>query len=302
MNYYKENKGILKAKLEACREFDINKIVSKIKHSAICIGSGASFATAYFCSRVLNEIYKIDSLSLTPRQLLNSTLNKKVTIIIFSYSGTSKDTLYIQSKYKNTILICGRNKTEFTNHKNIFSYYTGFPYERGLILYENLFVPATIFLNSTDNKKIIDYEIKQFDKRNFNIGNIKKIAIFTGDYCCSAVYDFKEKLLENYVLEFDIFDKKDFSHGQYNYFVHTNYDLILYLKQKKVSEYEKKLLTYLNNSNKVLVLESKYNGIQAEYDLLYIINDLYNSLIENKKIDYYSIETKELYEFGSDFS
>ena len=41
----------------------------------------------------------------------------------------------------------------------------------------------------------------------------------------------------------------------------------IYFKQKSESEYEKKLLEYLKNDNN-LIIESKFDGILCEYDLL----------------------------------
>ena len=44
-------------------------------------------------------------------------------------------------------------------------------------------------------------------------------------------------------------------------------DLNIYLKQQRTSEYENVLLSYLEK-NQTLIIESRYNGILCEYDLL----------------------------------
>lgn len=41
----------------------------------------------------------------------------------------------------------------------------------------------------------------------------------------------------------------------------------IYLKQQRTSEYENILLSYLKE-NQTLIIESRYNGILCEYDLL----------------------------------
>ena len=246
-----------------------------------------------------------------PRELLNEVQKDNTSIVIFSYSGTSKDTVYLRNKYPNSILICGRNIKEFENNNNIFSYYTGNEYERGMILYENVLIPSTILLNSINRfKKIIKYEINSLKYCDFNNDFtskiIDKIAIFGGDFCETASLNFCNKILETGVIKFDYFEKKDFSHGQYMYFLNNRYNNIIYFKQKKVSEYEKVLIEFLKKTNiKIIFIESKFNSFEAEYDLIYRSNELFNSILlsklENLEVSNLVCEDK-LYKFKGDFS
>ena len=50
-------------------------------------------------------------------------------------------------------------------------------------------------------------------------------------------------------------------------FLDVSSKINIYFKQKETSNYEKLLLEYLKNDN-TIIIESKYNGIMAEYDLL----------------------------------
>ena len=306
-NYYKENFNLLKTKLKRCLKFHNLDFLTTNK-DIICIGSGASYSAAYLFSKILRNIYNINSTSMTPRELLNENIYHNNFIIIFSYSGTSNDTKYLKEKFPNSIVICGRNIQEFSNKNKIFSYYTNCKYERGIILYENILIPITILLNNSHEfQEIIQYEITNINKKETYLDNnhFNSIAIFTGDYCKTASLDLEEKLLETGLCNFDIYDKKSFSHGQYIYFEKNKYDFIIYLKQKNVSDYETKLIHYLNKKSvKLIIVESEYDKYNAEYDLIFKTCKLFNEMLEIKQIDGFHSEdsANELYTFEGDFS
>ena len=62
-------------------------------------------------------------------------------------------------------------------------------------------------------------------------------------------------------------EKKNFSHGRFinyeNLFNKNN----IYFKQNQIEKYEEKLLEYIKNDNNIII-ESRYNGILSEFDLL----------------------------------
>jgi len=310
-NYSKENYCFLKEKLENCLKLEFGEILEKLKNDIICVGSGSSYSTAYLFSKILRNLFKKNSLVMKPRELLNEEIKDNVSIIIFSYSGTSKDTIYLRNKYSDSILICGRSIEEFERKENIFSYYTGVKYERGSILYENLLIPITILLKNFNNfKETINYEINNLKVVDYNNGfifeNINKIAIFGGDFCETACLNFCNKILETGVIKFDYFEKKDFSHGQYTYFLNNKYDRIIYFRQKNISNYEKKLIEFLQTKNiEIIFVESNFNSFEAEYDLIYKSNKLFNSILISK-LDKFNISSttgsEQLYKYEGDFS
>lgn len=298
-----DNYNSLINKLEKINELKFTKILKKIHKNVICVGSGASFTTAYFSSKIFNKYFDKNAVAMTPRELLNVDFNTKPSIIIYSYSGTSNDIKYIKNKFENVIVVTGRNIDEFIDKENIFSYYLNEPYERGLILYENIIMPITLLLNEVKEfKKIIEYEINNYNKYNLKISEMNKIAIFTGDFTTVASYDFTDKILETGILKFDLYEKKEFSHGQYNYFINNDYDSIIYFKQKNVSDYEKELMKTLNRYNTLIIIESDFNGLFASYDLLFKSFVLFNKIKERKKIKLYNEQFKNLYSFEGDFS
>ena len=136
----------------------------------------------------------------------------------------------------------------------------------------------------------------------WNLKNINRIAIFYGDFTSTAVYDLADKISETGIVNFDLYEKKEFSHGKYNYFMNNSYDLIIYFKQKNVSKYEKDLIELLKVNNEILIIESKFNGISAEYDLIFKSFALFNELISDKDLKLYNESFKKLYNFEGDFS
>lgn len=310
-NYSKENYCFLKEKLVRCLKFDFNEILDKLNNNIICVGSGSSYSTAYLFSKILRNLLKKNSLVMKPRELLNEEIKDNVSIIIFSYSGTSKDTIYLRNKYPNSILICGRNIEEFEKKENIYSYYCGLKYERGSILYENIIIPLTILLKGVNNfSEIVKYEINNLeysDSNNIFISEpINNIAIFGGDFCETACLNFCNKILETGIINFNYFEKKDFSHGIYMYFLKNTYDSIIYFKQKNVSKYEKELIAFLQKRKiKIIFVESEFNSFEAEYDLIYKSNKLFNSILTSKIGDFIANDVTKcepLYKYEGDFS
>ena len=168
---------------------------------------------------------------------------------------------------------------------NIISYRTGSNKgkERGFLSFEGAVAPASIFLKYYYNKIKPDFVLEDFivsclnywqDYFNklfknkiimFTKGNI--INIFKGDYTNSACYDIESKFIESGILNCIIHEKKNFSHGRFINYENLNNKNNLYFKQKTTSKYEEKLLEYLKNDN-TIIIESKYDGLLCEFDLL----------------------------------
>ena len=261
--------------------------------NVLFIGTGGSYVGSYFASRIINELYGCNTYSLYPRDVLyrnNSKINK---VVLFSYSGTTNDIInsikdfdkkdiYIITKgeLQNIVLKTGIPK------KNILSYRTSTNKgkERGFLSFEGVVAPAAIFLKYYLDKINYDIDINDFIKTsimywNKQIGKIidKKVIkqlkqqnlinIFTGDYSTTACYDFESKIIESGVFNCIIHEKKNFSHGRFINYENQDNKYSIYFKQKETSLYEKELLKYLDKKN-TIIIESNYNGILAEFDLL----------------------------------
>lgn len=269
----------------------LEKKINEIKNSAIFIGSGGSYAAACFSARLINDLTGITTLTLYPRDLLFRNNSKLENLFLFSYSGTTADLIVATEnieKDKINLITKGNVQTilEKTKYEknNIFSYDNGLctGKERGFLSFEGALAPASMFLwlilhENTELfiKECFEYWNNYFDKYfNENKKILKEILkpnnvinIFTGDYVTSAAIDLESKIIESGVYNIITHEKKNFSHGRFINFEHQQNDCNIYFKESNTTKYEIKLLNYLN-TDKLIIVESKRNGILAEYDLL----------------------------------
>ena len=193
----------------------------------------------------------------------------------------NRENVYIitKGKLQNIAL-----KTEISK-KNIFSYRTSSNKgkEKGFLSFEGAVAPAAIFLkyyldksnNSiniysfiTDSMKYWTNRIEKIINKNVieKLKKYKLINIFRGDYNDTACFDLESKIIESGIFNCIIHEKKNFSHGRFVNYENLENNFSIYFKQKLTTNYELELLKYLNNN--CVVIESKYNGILAEFDLL----------------------------------
>ena len=271
------------------------KINFKDLDNSIFLGTGGSFAAAKFSSKVINYLYGANTIALYPRDVYYRNNEKIDLVFLFTYSGTTNDLLVA------TNLIDNKNKYIITkgelqkivtktgiSKNNIISYRTGTNKgkERGFLSFEGALAPASLFLKLYfENQSInnvndfIKNSIKYW-KEYFDIyfkGNKQmlkdflteggQINIFTGDFTESAGSDLESKIVESGIYNCLVHEKKNFSHGRFINYEHLSQNKIIYLKQKSTSPYENKLLDYLSK-DKNLIIESRYDGILCEYDLL----------------------------------
>lgn len=260
--------------------------------NCLFIGTGGSYAGAYFASKVINELYGCNTYPLYPRDVLYRNNSKIDKVILFSYSGTTNDiinsvkeidnkNIYIVTKgeIKNIVL-----KTNILK-KNILSYRTqsNKGKERGFLSFEGAVAPAAIFLKYYLDKTNYDIDVNDFIKNsimywNEKIGKIidksilekmknkKLINIFRGDYTNAASFDLESKIIESGIFNCIVHEKKNFSHGRFINYENLNNNFSVYFKQHTTTKYEDELLKYLDDN--CILIESMYDGILAEFDLL----------------------------------
>ena len=271
------------------------KIDFESLNNSVFVGTGGSFAGAKFSSKLINYLYGINTTVLYPRNLYYRNNNSVDSVFLFTYSGTTNDLLVSTSLIDNDnkyIITKGELQKIVTktgiSKNNVISYRTGTNKgkERGFLSFEGALAPASLFLKlyfenkSKDNieefiRDSISYWKNYFDKyfkenekmlkeflkegNNFNI--------FTGDFTESAGSDLESKIVESGIYNCLIHEKKNFSHGRFINYEHLSQKKNIYFKQKTTSLYEKKLLEYLGKDQN-LIIESRYDGILCEYDLL----------------------------------
>ena len=264
-------------------------------NNSIFVGTGGSFAGAKFSSKLINHLYGTNTIALYPRDLYYRNNNNVDSVFLFTYSGTTNDLLV------STSLIDNKNKYIITKGElqkivtktgipknNIISYRTGSNKgkERGFLSFEGALAPASLFLKlyfeknkKNDVERFIkdsinywkDYFDKCFKENKKLLKEFLKegsyFNIFTGDFTESAGIDLESKIVESGIYNCLVHEKKNFSHGRFINYEHLSQHKNIYFKQKTTSLYEEKLLEYLDKDQN-LIIESRYDGILCEYDLL----------------------------------
>ncbi len=273
---------ILKA-VENVNEEKFNEYLKKFESSNTLVsGSGGSYASAIFISHYLNTHYNSNTQAIYPRELTLRNNNNIDNLICVSYSGTTQDMVYAidNSNIKNTYIITkGQSKKvlEKSSQSNVISYYgsNNKGKERGFLSFEGTLSPCTIFMKKYFNDNNI--EIETFLNTRFNywknylqenityVSKGMKINIMYDYNSASAAYDSESKFIESGYFNVVLSEKKNFSHGRFINYEFEQPELTIYFKTKNTSDYEDALKDYLKS---YLLIESEYDGILGEYDLL----------------------------------
>ena len=295
-------------------------------NNSIFVGTGGSFAGAKFSSKLINYLYGSNTIALYPRDVYYRNNKYVDSIFLFTYSGTTNDLLISTNSINNKnkyIITKGKLQKVVTktgiSKNNIISYRTGSNKgkERGFLSFEGALAPASLFLklyfekcsrNDIDDfiKDSINYWKNYFDKYFKENKKVLKeflkegsmFNIFIGDFTESAGSDLESKIIESGIYDCLIHEKKNFSHGRFINYEHLNHNKNIYFKQKTTNLYEKKLLEYLAK-DKSLIIESRYDEILCEYDLLiasqYLIYYISNFLNIDISKPTYSEEAMKIY-------
>lgn len=273
----------------------LEKINFKEIKNSLFVGTGGSLAGATFASKVINNLYGTNIISSLPRDTYYRNNKQIDTVFLFSYSGTTSDLLTGTANIDNSkkyIITKGPikriNATMNIPKTNIITYRTNNnkSRERGFLSFEGVLSPASLFLKlylkqttKEDETQFIKSRFKYWKEhfktyfkenkqelRNLFIkGNI--FSIFTGDYTEAASTDLESKITESGIFNCILHEKKNFSHGRFVNYEHLSKKKNIYFKQKTTSPYEEGLLNYLKDGDN-LIIESNYDGILCEYDLL----------------------------------
>lgn len=302
----------------------LSQINFKDMSNILFVGTGGSFAGAKFASKVINYLYGTNAIAILPRDAYYRNNTQINCAFLFSYSGTTNDLYVATSGIANKYIITkGETQKIVTKMKvpkeNIITYRTNNNKgkERGFLSFEGALSPASLFLklyfDETNNKTLEDFirnsfnywqiyfaqyfkenktKLKDFIKQGSNFN------IFTGDFTECASTDLESKIIESGIYNCLVHEKKNFSHGRFINYEHLSEKKNIYFKQKTTSPYEEKLLNYLKNDDN-LIIESKYNGILCEYDLLvasqYLIYYIANFLDIDISKPTYTEEAMKIY-------
>ena len=307
------------------------KIDFQNKNNMLFIGSGGSFAGAKFSSKLINFLYGTNGIALYPRNVYYRNNSNVDLIFLFSYSGTTNDLFTSTNSIENTkkyIITKGKIQKVITKAEvlknNVISYRTGTNKgkERGFLSFEGALAPASLFLKlyfektqKSNAEEFIKNSInywktyfsKYFKENKKELNEFLKegsyLNIFTGDFTESAGFDLESKIVESGIYNCIMHEKKNFSHGRFINYEQLSHKKNIYFKQKTTTSYEKELLNYLKNDQN-LIIESRYDGILCEYDLLiasqYLIYFISNFLNIDISKPIYSEEAMKIYFYKGD--
>ena len=214
----------------------IDAISFNENNNCLFIGTGGSYAGAYFAAKIINLLYGCNTYPMYPRDVLYRNNNNIDKVILFSYSGTTND-IIISVKDLNNKNIYIITKGELQNivlktgilKKNILSYRTSSNKgkERGFLSFEGAVAPAAIFLKYYLEKTNCNIDIGSFVKESINnwneriknlinkdfinkINEYKLLNLFRGDYTDTACYDLESKIIESGIFNCIIHEKRIF--------------------------------------------------------------------------------------------
>lgn len=286
----------------------LQEILSSIKGYVLMVGTGGSFAAAEFAAKCVSQFHpNILAQSCHPRDIAIDGLSKIDTVILFSYSGKTKD---IQSVYdlcqKEGVKVYIITKYEYSVNDSLYDENALISYstsksstkERGFISMAGTLIPMCIFgeiYYSNPNNSFREFLKECFERRCHEFSNEKYffslpdrkmlVDIFSGvDTSCAAM-DLESKLIESGLARVVIHEKKDFSHGRFNILEKYAPDLIIFLDNVR-GAYSDKLFRYLEKRENLYIchLVTTQGNIWGDLDLV-VASEFFSKYL-SKVLDY----------------
>ncbi len=306
----------------------LRQVLDTIHGNILMVGTGGSFAAAKFAAKCVTQ-YHPDAFAKTchPRDIMILGLNKVNAVLLFSYSGKTKD---IKSVYdfcrKVDVPVYVITKYECLNNQELYAEKSVISYnasksstkERGFLSMAGTLIPMCIFGEiyysqanmkndfKTFLKECFDRRCCEFSEEKYflNLPNRKiNIDIFSGaDTSCAAI-DLESKFIESGLARVVIHEKKDFSHGRFNIIEKYEPDLILFLENIK-GTYSDKLLQYIEKRNKLNICRLSTDNGNIWGDLELVVAAEFFSKYLSKTIGYdmakpdYPEDAMTLYRYG----
>lgn len=294
--------------LESGATQKLREVLNSTHGSMLMVGTGGSFAAAKFAAKCVSK-YHTDALAQAchPRDIIIQGLNKINAVILFSYSGKTKDihsvyelcrkegvSVYVITKYERL------NNDGLYDEESIISYSASksSTKERGFISMAGTLIPMCIFgeiYYSESNgdfrtflKDCFERRSHEFlDEKNFFKLSDKRITIdiFSGvDTSCAAI-DLESKFIESGLARVVIHEKKDFSHGRFNILEKYIPDLIIFLDNIQ-GAYSNKLFQYLEKRDNLYICRLITNNGDIWGDLDLVIAAEFFSKYLSKILEY----------------
>lgn len=278
--------------LESDATQKLEKVLKQIKGQVLMVGTGGSFAAAEFAAKCVTQ-YHPNAIAHVcyPRDVVISGLRKIDAVMLFSYSGRTKDIqkVYELCKEENVPVYIITKYERSSNNKNyddtsIISYNASksTSKERGFISMAGTLIPMCIFGNvfyHNSDKSFTAFIRDCFEQRSHEFLNKEQLIdlipkamsvdIFSGRETSSAATDLESKFIESGLARVVVHEKKDFSHGRFNIIEKNKPDFIVFLDSVK-GAYSEKLFQYLEKRSDLCVLKltSDFGPIWGDLDLV----------------------------------
>lgn len=281
--------------------FEIQKLITNIKRqkdNVAIIGTGGSFISAHFITKLLSQELAKPIIALKPRDVFIYPIKNISSAILLTYSGKTPDILTVNDylKKNNIKSYIVTNQEKDNQKENIISYNSSRT-EKGFLAVAGTIIPFYLFakscLKEINLKDFVENSITKwkselsFENLNLKIADKPLLIDIFSDYETSATaLDLESKFIESGFGRVAIHDKKDFSHGRFNIISSFKPDLIIFLDSKGSGKYNEKLYKYLTKEDvSIIHLKTNESGILADLDLLIASQFLIQSISEIIKRD-----------------
>ena len=281
--------------------FEIQKLITNIKRqkdNVAIIGTGGSFISAHFITKLLSQELAKPIIALKPRDVFIYPIKNISSAILLTYSGKTPDILTVNDylKKNNIKSYIVTNQKKDNPEENIISYNSSRT-EKGFLAVAGTIIPIYLFakscLKEINLKDFVENSITKWKSElsfeNLNLKIADKpllIDIFSGYETSATALDLESKFVESGFGRVTIHDKKDFSHGRFNIISSFKPDLIIFLDSKGSGKYNEKLYKYLTKEDvSIIHLKTNESGILADLDLLIASQFLLKSISETIKRD-----------------
>lgn len=270
----------------------LREVLKDIHGHVLMVGTGGSFAAAEFAAKCVTQ-YQPDVVAQAchPRDIIIQGLNKIDAVILFSYSGKTKDIFRVyemcQKKGIKAYIITKyiySPEDKLYEKEAIISYSAtnSSTKERGFISMAGTLIPMCIFgdiFYPAFNHSFRDFLKQCFDNRSIEFSKGKQLIeneshemnvdIFSGiDTVCAAI-DLESKFIESGLARVVTHEKKDFSHGRFNIIEKYPPDLVVYFDNVQ-GIYNNKLLSYLKKRKTMNIIQitTTYGDVWGDLDLV----------------------------------
>ncbi len=281
--------------------FEIQKLITNIKRqkdNVAIIGTGGSFISANFITKLLSQELAKPVIALKPRDVFIYPIKNISSAILLTYSGKTSDILTVNDylKKNNIKSYIVTNQKKDNPEENIISYNSSRT-EKGFLAVAGTVIPIYLFakscLKEINLKDFVENSITKwkselsFENLNLKIADKPLLIDIFSDYeTGTAALDLESKFVESGFGRVTIHDKKDFSHGRFNIISSFKPDLIIFLDSKGSGKYNEKLYKYLTKEDvSIIHLKTNESGILADLDLLIASQFLIQSISEIIKRD-----------------